>query len=146
MKYLGLEAMSTLAKLPNGKEHIRKHQNTVAFLLGDVDISIRKRALDLAYEMCDKTNVDQLVEQLLEHLSKSDHQIRDELIDKVSILAAQYANDREYVEYVIRLIAMVGGGVADPIWHKAVRCVTNNEDLQQGIAESILVQARILKS
>lgn len=138
MKYLGLEAMSSLAKLPNGNDYIRKHQNTITFLLGDIDISIRRRALDLAYEMCDTSNVSKLVEQLLEHLGKSDHEIREELVAKISILAGQYASDREYVEYVLRLITMAGDFVADSVWHKAVRVVTNDEALHPYSAELAL--------
>ena len=42
--------------------------------------------------------------------------------------AAQYANDREYVEYILRLIAMAGDFVAEGVWHKAVRVVTNSEE------------------
>jgi len=88
--------------------------------------------------------VAKLVEQLLEHLSKSDHQIREELVAKISILASEYANDREYVDYILRLIAMAGDFVAEGVWHKAVRVVTNSEDpsFQEFAAESALEAAR----
>jgi AP-2 complex subunit alpha len=137
MKYLGLEAMSSLAKLPNGNDYIRKHQNTITFLLGDADISIRRRALDLAYEMCDESNVQKLVEQLLEHLAKSDHQIREELVLKISILSANYASNKEYIDYVLRLIAMAGEFVSDGIWHNVVRVVASHPDLHEHAADTV---------
>jgi len=138
MKYLGLESMTALSKLQNGNSYIQRHQNTITFLLGDADISIRRRALDLAYEMCDQSNVQKLVEQLLEHLTKADFAIREELVLKISILANKYAGNKEYVNYILQLIATAGDFVSDDIWHKVVRVVTDNEDLHEYAVETVM--------
>ena len=137
-KYLGLEAMARLAKLPNGSDYIRRHQNTVVVELGNSDISIRRRALDLAFEMCDTSNVAKLVETLLDHLETADYAIREELVSKISILASRYSAENEYVSYIMRLIQVAGDFVEDEIWFRAVRVIHGNDEIQESAAETIL--------
>jgi hypothetical protein len=59
-RYLGLETMGRLARIPQTAEEkeasIKRHQAVIQQLLKDPDVSIRKRALDLLYDMCDSGN------------------------------------------------------------------------------------------
>ncbi len=55
-------------------------QATIQFSLKDTDISIRKRALDLLYTMCDVENSKEIVAELLTYLDTADYAIRDELV------------------------------------------------------------------
>lgn len=56
---------------------------------------------------------------------------QDEMVLKTAILAERYApNLRWYVDTMLQLIGVAGEFISDDIWHRAVRIVTNNEDLQ----------------
>lgn len=61
------------------------------------DVSIRRRALNLLYTMCDRRSARVIVEQLLlylRHLVKEDHPdfaLRAELVLKIAILAEKYS-------------------------------------------------------
>ena len=58
IRYLGLETMARLSiAQPDTMEALKKHQSTILFSLKDQDISIRRRALDLVYAMCDASTV-----------------------------------------------------------------------------------------
>lgn len=59
---------------------VMKHQETVILALRDPDISIRKRALDLLYGMCDRDNSKTIVSELLSYLTTADYAIREELV------------------------------------------------------------------
>ena len=84
-------------------ENIKKHQTTIIQSLKDADIrwgssvflgdfsdvvhhgafalcSIRRRALDLLYCMCDRSNAGEIVGELLEYLAAADFAIREELV------------------------------------------------------------------
>ncbi len=50
IRYIGLEAMSRLARL-EGSDVIKSHKETVMISLKDADISIKRRALDLLFFM-----------------------------------------------------------------------------------------------
>ena len=61
IRYLGLEAMSRMTHLEGTGDAIRKQQATILFSLKDADISIRRRALDLLFAMCDKSIAESVV-------------------------------------------------------------------------------------
>ena len=44
------------------------------------DVSVRQRAIDLLYAMCDHTNAQTIVEELLHYLEKADYSIRETLV------------------------------------------------------------------
>ena len=52
------------------------------------DVSVRQRAVDLLYAMCDRTNADQIVGEMLIYLEKADYSIREEMVSKSSLIFA----------------------------------------------------------
>jgi AP-2 complex subunit alpha len=145
IRYLGLMTMAKLAQLDGGNaEGVKKHQATVLVSLKDSDISVRRRALDLLFVMCDSDNAERIVDELVAHLVLADAAIREEMVLKIAILAEKYATDlRWYVDTILKLIAISGDHVSDPIWHRVVQIVTNHPqgDLQAYAAATLLVAA-----
>eukprot|EP00004_Rigifila_ramosa_P026248 TRINITY_DN808_c0_g1_i1.p1 TRINITY_DN808_c0_g1~~TRINITY_DN808_c0_g1_i1.p1 ORF type:complete len:998 (-),score=275.97 TRINITY_DN808_c0_g1_i1:42-3035(-) len=138
IRYLGLEGMSYYAQLPEARDNLKKHMKTVMGQLADPDISIRRRALDLLYHMCDKTNSKTIVTELIRALEDADLAIRDELVLKIAILAEKYSPDfRYYIDVILQLITISGDNVSDDIWHRVVQVVIANEDLQQYAAQQV---------
>jgi AP-2 complex subunit alpha len=100
-------------------------------LLVELSCSIRRRALDLLYGMCDVSNAKDIVEELLQYLSTAEFSMREELSLKAAILAEKFAPDLSwYVDVILQLIDKAGDFVSDDIWFRVVQFVTNNEDLQ----------------
>jgi len=139
IRYLGLETMSRLARVPGTLPQIKKHQSTVQFSLKDPDISIRKRALDLLYVMCDSSNAVEIVEELIKQVEQADYQFKEELVLKIAILAEKYAKDLKwYIDTILKLVNLAGAFISDDIWFRVVQIVTNNEDLQEYAASTCL--------
>lgn len=144
IRYLGLMTMAKLAQLEGSAEGVKKHQATVLVSLKDADISVRRRALDLLFVMCDTDNAERIVDELVVHLTVADAAIREEMVLKIAILAEKYATDlRWYVDTVLKLISISGDHVSDSIWHRVVQIVTNHPqgDLQAYAAATLLVAA-----
>eukprot|EP00934_Nitzschia_sp_Nitz4_P008342 Nitzschia sp. Nitz4//scaffold55_size114948//11408//14736//NITZ4_003882-RA/size114948-snap-gene-0.166-mRNA-1//1//CDS//3329554473//8332//frame0 len=144
IRYLGLLTMAKLAQLEGTGESIKKHQATVLVSLKDADISVRRRALDLLFVMCDTDNAERIVDELVAHLVMADAAIREEMVLKIAILAEKYATDlRWYVDTILKLISISGDYVSDAIWHRVVQIVTNHPqgDLQAYTAATLLVAA-----
>jgi len=144
IRYLGLMTMAKLAQLEGSADGVKKHQATVLVSLKDADISVRRRALDLLFVMCDTDNAERIVDELVAHLVLADAAIREEMVLKIAILAEKYATDlRWYVDTILQLISISGDHVSDPIWHRVVQIVTNNPqgDLQAYAARTLLVAA-----
>ncbi|KAH7689795.1 Clathrin/coatomer adaptor adaptin-like N-terminal protein [Dioscorea alata] len=93
IRYLGLENMTRMLLVADVQDIIKRHQAQIITSLKDPDISIRRRALDLLYAMCDITNAKDIVEELLQYLSTADFAMREELALKAAILAEKFAPD-----------------------------------------------------
>ncbi|KMZ67831.1 putative AP-2 complex subunit alpha [Zostera marina] len=131
IRYLGLENMTRMLLVTDVQDIIKRHQSQIIISLKDPDISIRRRALDLLYGMCDITNAKDIVEELLQYLSTADFAMREELALKAAILAEKFApNLSWYVDVILQLIDKAGDFVSDDIWYRVIQFVTNNEDLQ----------------
>jgi AP-2 complex subunit alpha len=131
VSYLGLENMGRLSMLPQVSAAVKRNQAQIAESLHDPDISIRRRALDLLYGMCDCKNAQAVVQELLDYLVVSDFAIREELVLKIAILAEKYApTQRWYVDVVLTMMDKAGDYVSDDIWHAGpalsfIACVCN---------------------
>uniref|UniRef100_A0A7N0RHD5 AP-2 complex subunit alpha n=1 Tax=Kalanchoe fedtschenkoi TaxID=63787 RepID=A0A7N0RHD5_KALFE len=131
IRYLGLENMTRMLMVTDVQDIIKRHQAQIITSLKDPDISIRRRALDLLYGMCDVTNAKDIVEEILQYLSTAEFAMREELSLKAAILAEKFAPDLSwYVDVILQLIDKAGDFVSDDIWFRVVQYVTNNEDLQ----------------
>lgn len=131
IRYLGLENMTRMLLVTDVQESIKRHQAQIITSLKDPDISIRRRALDLLYGMCDVSNAKDIVEELLQYLTTADFGIREELALKAAILAEKFAPDLLwYVDVILQLIDKAGDFISDEIWYRVVQFVTNNDDLQ----------------
>lgn len=139
VRYLGLEAMTHFAARAETLDPIKKHQSIIVGSLRDRDISVRRKGLDLLYSMCDPTNSQPIVTELLKYLQNADYAIREEMVLKIAILTEKYATDIQwYVDISLRLIAMAGDHVSDEVWQRVIQIVTNNEELQVYAAQNIL--------
>lgn len=139
VRYLGLEAMTHLSVRAENLDPIKKHQDIIIGSLRDRDITVRRQGLDLLYSMCDSTNSQKIVHELLKYLQSADYAIREEMVLKIAILTEKYATDvKWYVDISMRLIAMAGDHVSDEVWQRIIQIVTNNDELQVYAAQNIL--------
>ena len=91
LRYMALESLCLLASSEHSRDAVAKHRDTVIKQLKtERDISVRKRAVDLLYAICEQENAQQIVTQLLDYLETADFSIREELVLKTAILAERY--------------------------------------------------------
>ncbi|KAF9822180.1 hypothetical protein IEO21_00174 [Rhodonia placenta] len=131
VRYLGLDTMAHLAARTENLDAIKKHQGTIILSLRDKDISVRRRALDLLYSMCDTDNSELIVGELLRYLKIADYGLREEMVLKIAILTEKYAGTYKwYVDTILELLSAAGDHVGEEVWYRVVQIVTNTEDLQ----------------
>ena len=136
--YLSLETMTRLSKIPGTAESIKKHEAVIINILKDGDVYLRRRSLDLLFNICDKTNSKNIVHELLANLARSDVSIREETVLKIAILAENFASSfKWYIDVILKLITLAGDYLADEIWYRVIQIVTNNEELQAYAAQRV---------
>ncbi|KAJ2496208.1 hypothetical protein GGH96_005994 [Coemansia sp. RSA 1972] len=131
VRYLGLETMAHLAAYIDSLEPLKKFQGVITQALRDRDVSVRRRALDLLYSMCDIDNAKPVVNELLRHMGAADLALREEMALKVAILTEKYATEYAwYIDVMMRLVALAGEHLGDEVWHRIVQVILGNEELQ----------------
>ncbi|KAJ2518398.1 hypothetical protein H4217_003358 [Coemansia sp. RSA 1939] len=131
VRYLGLETMAHLAAYIDTLDPIKTYQGVIVRSLRDRDVSVRRRALDLLYSMCDVDNARGIVSELLRHMAVSDFALREEMALKVAILTEKFATEYSwYVDVMMRLVSLAGDHMGDEVWHRIVQVVLANEELQ----------------
>jgi len=142
LRYLALESFAQLAETENAK-YVRKHQKTVLDALKEVDISVRRRALDLLYKMCDKESAQSIIDSLLEYLNEANIAIKEETVLKIAILAERFLTGTEhYVDVIVRLVTIAGEYVSDEIWFRLVKVIVNFESIQEYAARTIFAAVK----
>ncbi|XP_063800829.1 AP-2 complex subunit alpha-2 isoform X1 [Pseudophryne corroboree] len=139
LRYLALESMCTLASSEFSHEAVKTHIETVINALKtERDVSVRQRAVDLLYAMCDRSNAQQIVAEMLNYLETADYSIREEIVLKVAILAEKYAVDYTwYVDTILNLIRIAGDYVSDEVWYRVIQIVINRDDVQGYAAKTV---------
>uniref|UniRef100_A0A3B3DHS9 AP-2 complex subunit alpha n=1 Tax=Oryzias melastigma TaxID=30732 RepID=A0A3B3DHS9_ORYME len=130
LRYLALESMCTLASSEFSHEAVKTHIETVINALKtERDVSVRQRAADLLYAMCDRSNAKQIVAEMLSYL---------ETVLKVAILAEKYAVDYSwYVDTILNLIRIAGDYVSEEVWYRVIQIVINRDDVQGYAAKTV---------
>ncbi|XP_062417660.1 AP-2 complex subunit alpha-2-like isoform X2 [Pungitius pungitius] len=139
LRYLALESMCTLASSEFSHEAVKTHIDTVIkSLKTERDVSVRQRAVDLLYAMCDRSNSKQVVAEMLSYLENADYSIREEIVLKVAILAEKYAVDYTwYVDTILNLIRVAGDYVSEEVWYRVIQIVINRDDVQGYAAKTV---------
>jgi AP-2 complex subunit alpha len=143
VRYLGLDTMAHLAARADSLTPIKKHQGTIILSLRDKDISVRRRALDLLYSMCEPDNSELIVGELLRYLQVADYALREEMVLKIAILTEKHASSYKwYLDTILSLISAAGDHVGDEVWYRVVQIVTNTEDLQEYAGRAVFEHLR----
>ncbi|XP_078076479.1 AP-2 complex subunit alpha-2 isoform X2 [Mustelus asterias] len=139
LRYLALESMWLLASSEFSHEAVKMHIETVINALQtERDVSVRQRAVDLLYGMCDWSNAQQIVAEMLNYLENADYSIREEIVLKVAILAERYAVDYTwYVDTILNLIRIAGDYVGEEVLYRVIQIIINRDDVQGYAAKTV---------
>jgi AP-2 complex subunit alpha len=153
IRYLALETMARLSHNEVLSSYLmREHMNTIIYSLRDSDLSIRRRALDLVFALCDQDSATNVVNELLVYLNEGDYSIKEELVLKIAILAEKFAlNLNWYVDVIVKLITTEAAGdyVSDEIRYRVYQILTGfgesepNFELQKYAALQIFLALQV---
>ena len=97
--------------------------------------------------MCDHSNAETIVSELLQYLEKADYSIREALVMyhthkqliirfylqvlKIAILSETYARDYTwYVDTILNLIRLAGDYISEEVWYRIIQIVINKQEVQ----------------
>lgn len=126
LRFLALNALLSLHRF---KDIIQV--DDVISQLRDKDISIKRKCVDLLFNISDASNIEHIAAELLDFLPLSDSQIRKDIITVLAAIIESHAtNHRWYLDTSLSLLMVGGSSVSTQIWQRVVRFVVNNDDVQ----------------
>jgi AP-2 complex subunit alpha len=141
IRYLGLDALIRLAQL-RGSGSVQTYQEVVLESLKDLDISVRKRALELIFAMTDRNNAEYVVGELVTNLAIAETAMKEDFVVKIAILAEKYPTTWNwYVDTLLKAILVAGDFVAEAVWHRIVQVVINHPEIHAYAAEKMFATA-----
>ncbi|KAL7720547.1 AP-2 complex subunit alpha [Entamoeba marina] len=117
IRYLALDAMCSMCAMINS--------------LKEIDISVKRRALQVLFDVCDTESISKILGELLRFLPVCDLSIREEVIVKICFLAEKFAKTPQwYVDIMLQLTAVAGDYISDTLLNRILRIIINNENVQ----------------
>jgi AP-1 complex subunit gamma-1 len=125
-------ALQTLIKtITIDVQAVQRHRTTVLECLRDPDVSIRRRALELAFALVNPQNVRVMTRELLLFLEVADVEFRSTMVNQICLCADRFApNKRWHLDTMVRVMKLAGNHVREDIVAQFVRLATNSPDLQ----------------
>ncbi|KAF6213742.1 hypothetical protein GE061_011464 [Apolygus lucorum] len=141
LRYMAFDSMSRLAVSEDCRSKIRNYQQKALYSLkNDVDVSIQHKAVNFLYSICDKNNVDTIVNELLEFLRVADFTIREAIALQVATIADHWFSDNFwYVDVLLKLISVAGDFIDEQVYSKVIQTVTVSKDIQKQACYSVFL-------
>jgi len=130
VRYLALDAMCSMCSVGCG-EQLKKYLPKMIASLREIDISVKRRALQILFDVCDAECCTKILTELLRFLPSSDLNIREEVIVKICLLAEKFAKTPQwYVDIMLQLTAVAGDFISESILNRIIRVIVNNDNVQ----------------
>ncbi|XP_071447728.1 AP-1 complex subunit gamma-1 isoform X2 [Hetaerina americana] len=110
-------ALNTLLKTVHvDTSAVQRHRSTILDCLKDLDVSIRRRALDLSFALVNASNVCAMVRELVTFLERADPEFKATAASSIVVAAERYAPRRRWhLDTHLRVLCAAGNYVSDEV-------------------------------
>lgn len=110
---------------------VQRHRNTVLECLHDPDISIRRRALTLAFSLINESNIRVMIRELLAFLEVADNEFKPSMVIQICSAADKYApNQRWHIDTILRVLRLAGSHLKEEQLANFLVLVARVQELQ----------------
>lgn len=91
-------------------QYVANHQSTIMDSLEEKDDSLKLRAFDLLFQMCNSNNLNVIVERMLNYLQQStDEFIRKDIVQRIADMAERFSPDPSWYITTMTQLFQLGG-------------------------------------
>lgn len=135
-RFVGLKTLSMV--IHRDKSAVGRHKNTIIECLKDPDVSIRKRAMELIFELVDAENIRTLAREMLNYLVTSKDEKRAELCERITVVIDRFAPDAQWhLETLITMMSIGGTSISQDIVARVVRIISREPGLQRYVTHKL---------
>lgn len=110
---------------------VLRHKAVIMLCIRDADISIRRKALELAFELVSEKNVEAFVSDLLVFLEDNDPSFKTELVDKLCAVVETFApSPIWYIDIMTEVLLLAGHYVKESAFRSFAALISTAADDQ----------------
>ena len=129
VKYVALSMLQKVVMLGDLKS-VQRHRTTVLECLRDADISIKRRALDVAYSLITAENVKSLTKDLMAYLVCAEPEFKGDLASRICLCIDKFSPDKKWhVDNTIKVLLLAGNQVSDETVFSLCHVVAGSPEL-----------------
>ena len=129
IRYVALKMLQKVVDLDYNA--VQRHKSTIIECLKDLDIVIKKKALDLIYKICNTSNVKGIVKELMTFLPGAEKEFREELSNKICMAVEKNApNKKWHIDTVLKVLTYAGNEVQENFVCSLITLIASTGELQ----------------
>uniref|UniRef100_A0A8C7TZZ3 Adaptor related protein complex 1 subunit gamma 1 n=1 Tax=Oncorhynchus mykiss TaxID=8022 RepID=A0A8C7TZZ3_ONCMY len=128
IRYVALTSL--LKTVQTDHNAVQRHRSTIVDCLKDLDVSIKRRAMELSFALVNGNNIRGMMKELLYFLDSCDPEFKADCASGVFLAAEKYApSKRWHIDTIMRVLTTAGSYVRDDSVPNLIQLITNSVEM-----------------
>ncbi|XP_032897960.1 AP-1 complex subunit gamma-1-like isoform X2 [Amblyraja radiata] len=142
IRYVALTSLLKMVQTDHNA--VQRHRSTIVDCLTDLDVSIKRRAMDLCFALVNGSNVRGMMKELLYFLDHCDPEFKADCASGIFLAAEKYApNKRWHIDTIMRVLTTAGSYVRDDSVPLLIQLISNANSLHAYIVQKLHQAIRV---
>ncbi|XP_041060149.1 AP-1 complex subunit gamma-1-like isoform X2 [Carcharodon carcharias] len=142
IRYVALTSLLKMVQTDHNA--VQRHRSTIVDCLTDLDVSIKRRAMDLCFALVNGSNVRGMMKELLYFLDHCDPEFKADCASGIFLAAEKYApNKRWHIDTIMRVLTTAGSYVRDDSVPLLIQLISNANSLHAYIVQKLYQAIRV---
>uniref|UniRef100_U3JIW1 AP-1 complex subunit gamma n=1 Tax=Ficedula albicollis TaxID=59894 RepID=U3JIW1_FICAL len=128
IRYVALTSL--LKTVQTDHNAVQRHRSTIVDCLKDLDVSIKRRAMELSFALVNGNNVRGMMKELLYFLDSCEPEFKADCASGIFLAAEKYApSKRWHIDTIMRVLTTAGSYVRDDAVPNLIQLITNSVEM-----------------
>lgn len=133
IRYVALSVLRRVVHVDSAA--VQRHRAVILDCLKDPDISIRRRALEVAFALINESTIRTIVPELMNFLEASDAEFKMYVATELVLAAEHYATDKRWhADTILQILVKAGAYMRDDLVSDIVQLISQTPELQAYMA------------
>jgi AP-1 complex subunit gamma-1 len=137
-------ALNTLLRVVHADHNaVQRHRATIVDCLKDVDVSIKRRAMELCFALINSNNIRTMINEMLTFLATCEQEFKADCTSNMFLAMEKFSpSKRWHVDQMIKVLTTAGNSVRDDIVSSLIGIISSSPDLHGYTAKQLYKMIR----
>ncbi|XP_032891521.1 AP-1 complex subunit gamma-1 isoform X1 [Amblyraja radiata] len=128
IRYVALTSL--LKTVQTDHNAVQRHRSTIVDCLKDLDVSIKRRAMELSFALVNGNNIRGMMKELLYFLDLCDPDFKSDCASSIFLAGEKYApSKRWHIDTIMKVLTTAGSYVRDDAVPNLIQLITNGVEM-----------------